>query len=201
MLEKIKAANAAAGKKAGKEVRENLFKKAGTDYSTALTDWKELTSSLKKQMVDDKKRQLKNVSESIGQELSDEKIEIIVNHGQADAVIQQAMMEDNARLEDVVADIEERHTEILHLERQLLEVFELFKDLATLVDVQGEQLDTIEGNVTRAGMSVQQAEKDLISAEESQRKARKKQCIILIICLVILVVILAPTLSVLTKSS
>ena len=103
------------------------------------------------------------------------------------------MMEDNARLEDVVADIEERHTEILHLETQVLEVFELFKDLASLVDQQGEQLDTIESNVTKASMHVAAAEKDLTEAEVLQRKARKKQCMIAMICVAILVVILVPT--------
>jgi len=36
----------------------------------------------------------------------------------------------------VIEEIENRHLEILNLERQVMEVFELFKDLATLVDVQ-----------------------------------------------------------------
>jgi len=35
-----------------------------------------------------------------------------------------------------VHDIEERHKGIMKLEQQVLEVFELFRDLATLVDLQ-----------------------------------------------------------------
>jgi t-SNARE complex subunit (syntaxin) len=39
-------------------------------------------------------------------------------------------------LQDIVADVEERHAEILKLERQVLELLELFRDLSMLVDQQ-----------------------------------------------------------------
>lgn len=81
------------------------------------------------------------------------------------------------------------------LERQVLEVFELFKvlvcscaclglsacsdccamvqDLATLVDLQQESLDVIETRIQNSKAYVESGEKELKQAEEYQRKSRK----------------------------
>jgi len=98
-------------------------------------------------------------------------------------------------LQDVVRDIEDRHLDILKLERQVLEVYELFKDLATLVDIQQESLDVIENRVAKAKDYVEKGEKELAQAETYQKRSRKKTCCLLIILLIVLIVIIAPVLS------
>jgi len=124
--------------------------------------------------------------------LSDAQIEQLVDSGKASGVIEQALISDE--LEDVVLDIEERHAEILKLEKAVLEVFELFKDLAELTNQQQDSLDRIEANVTSAGNNVTKGAKALVEAEEYQQKARKRQCCILVIVACVLVAILAPVL-------
>jgi len=114
-------------------------------------------------------------------------------------VIKQALISDD--LEDVVRDIEERHQDILKLERQVLEVYELFRDLAQLVDLQQDSLDVIDARVQSAKNYTERAEVELTEAEDYQKKARKRQCIILGIVIAVLVIILAPTLSTVLKSS
>lgn len=69
-------------------------------------------------------------------DMSEEDVQKIVDSGQANDVIKKALISEN--LQNVVADIEERHAEILHLERQVLEVFELFKgDLNAEIQLSG----------------------------------------------------------------
>jgi syntaxin 1B/2/3 len=188
-LAKLKAKNFEWKAKPGNEARENLYKKSALDFQNVFTEYKDVTEDLKKKLVDDKKRQLKTMAESVQQPLSEEKIDIIIERGQADSVIQQVMMEDNARLYDIVSDIEERHGQVLQLERQVLEVFELFKDLATLVDIQQEDLDLIDSHIQTAKTKVEKGEKELQQARDYQRKARKKQCYILMCLLAFLVIL------------
>lgn len=195
-LDNLKQQNWEQRSKPGREIRENLFKKHALDFQNAFTEYKTVTEDLKKRLVDDKRRQLTTVSQSVGQPLSEEQIEVIISAGKADSVIQQVMMEDNARLYDIVADIEDRHTEILKLESQVHQVFELFKDLATLVDIQQESLDMIDMNITKAAEHVKKGEKELVEAREQQKKARKRRAFLLVCLLVILIVILVPTLTV-----
>lgn len=85
-------------------------------------------------------------------------------------MIKQALISDN--LQDVIKVIEERHLDILKLERQVLEIYELFRDLATLVDLQQESLDVIENRIMNAKDYTEKAEVELQDAENYQKKAR-----------------------------
>jgi len=48
---------------------------------------------------------------------------------------------------DTVAEINERHTAVKDLERQLLGLHQIFLDMAVLVEAQGDMLDNIESQV------------------------------------------------------
>lgn len=105
------------------------------------------------------------------------------------------------KLQNAVADIEDRHKDIVKLERVTIyfiqsvnQVHQLFIELAALVQLQGELIDNIEANIHTAKDHVLQAEKDIIKSKENMQSARKKKCCILIIVLVILAVILGPVL-------
>ncbi|GJS03332.1 syntaxin/epimorphin, conserved site-containing protein, partial [Tanacetum coccineum] len=51
---------------------------------------------------------------------------------------------------DTLAEIQERHDAVIEVERKLLELQQIFMDLAILVDAQGEMLDSIETHVSSA---------------------------------------------------
>ena len=102
--------------------------------------------------------------------MSDEKVQEIIDSGKSAEIVQQALVSDN--LQDTVRMIEERHDEILKLERQVREIFELFNDLAQLVDLQQESLDVISVNISNAQRKVVAAEEELVSAADYQKKAR-----------------------------
>jgi len=83
-------------------------------------------------------------------------------------------------------DIARRHQEILAIERDAIEILEMFKDMRALVMEQKEGLDVIEGNIMDAKLNAEQGEKELVEAERLQKKSRKKQCCLLFIVMGIL---------------
>ena len=125
-------------------------------------------------------------------QLTEEELNKIIDSGQIRTVIQQSLLSET--LQETVHQLEFRHFAILELERQVLELHELFKDLATLVDLEQESLDVIELHIGKADNYVKKAEDNLNDAQSYQKSARSRQCCIVFVLLAILVVILFPVL-------
>ena len=90
--------------------------------------------------------------------------------------------------------IVEREAEIRNIEQGVTELNELFRDVAHIVNEQGEMLDTIHDNVENTRTDTRGADLELRSAARYQRQARSKACCLLLILAVILtVIILAAT--------
>ncbi|XP_021345257.1 syntaxin-7-like isoform X2 [Mizuhopecten yessoensis] len=85
--------------------------------------------------------------------------------------------------------LQEREDSIKKLERDIVDVNQIFKDLGMLVHEQGEMLDSIEANVESAQIRVEEGTQQLSKARDYQGKARRKKCICVIILLVVLAVI------------
>lgn len=191
-LDAIKVQDAAYAKQnkdsAKNQMRVNLYQTHIRRFHQDMNEYNAASHEFKQSLQERTRRQLKIVDNKI----SDEDVEKIVASGQAEGVIKQVLISEN--LQDVVRDIEDRHLDILKLERQVLEVYELFKDLATLVDIQQESLDVIENRIGKAKDYVEKAEGQLAEAEVYQKRTRKKQCCLLILLLAILIAILAPVL-------
>ncbi|XP_020613729.1 syntaxin-7-like [Orbicella faveolata] len=106
-----------------------------------------------------------------------------------------SLMEDDQRRQeqeqlDVQIDIDEslirdREERIRQIEGDILDINEIFKDLATMVYEQGDMVDSIEANVERAHTHVEGANIQLSKASLYQKKARTKMCILLVVLLVV----------------
>ncbi len=91
--------------------------------------------------------------------------------------------------------IVEREAEIRNIEQGVTELNELFRDVAHIVNEQGEQLDIINNHVENTREDTRGADVELRSAARYQKNARSKACCLLLILAVILtVIILAATL-------
>ncbi|KAL4236640.1 Syntaxin-12 [Mactra antiquata] len=77
--------------------------------------------------------------------------------------------------------IQERESAIKQLERDIVDVNQIFKDLGMLVHEQGEVLDSIESNVESAQIHVEKGTGELRTAVEYQSKARRKKCCLIIV--------------------
>ena len=88
------------------------------------------------------------------------------------------------------AIIEERDLAIGEITGQIGEVHQIFQDLAVLVNDQGEMLDDIEANISRAAERTGDASVQIAQAERSQRAARNCWFILLVVMVVVLVLLL-----------
>ncbi|TVY35519.1 Syntaxin [Lachnellula subtilissima] len=86
--------------------------------------------------------------------------------------------------------IVEREAEIRNIEQGVTELNELFRDVAHIVNEQGEVLDTIANNVENTRTDTRGADLELRSAARYQRNARSKACCLLLILAVILTIII-----------
>ena len=83
-----------------------------------------------------------------------------------------------------------RHAAIQDLEKSLLELHQIFVDMATLVDSQGEMLDNIEAQVGKSVEYVKSGTEALKDAKMYQKASRKYMCCAIMMLLIILTIIL-----------
>jgi multidrug efflux pump subunit AcrB len=84
-----------------------------------------------------------------------------------------------------VAELEEREEQLRHIEQDVRQLNELFKDAAFLVEAQQEHIDVLVDNTSKAKDNVQDAYVELQGASEYQRKSRSKLCIVLVLGLLV----------------
>jgi len=170
------------------DMRINLYNTYLRKFDHVITESNAAIVAFKSVLEGIEKRQIKVVLP----DMSDEKVQEIIDSGKSAEVVQQALVSDN--LQETVRMIEERHDEILKLERQVREIFELFNDLATLVDLQQESLDVISVNISNARHKVEDAEVVLVEARRYQKQARnRKICCCLLVLAIVAVVVVLPT--------
>lgn len=104
-----------------------------------------------------------------------------VNHEQRQAQLQIEQEQAEADL----AIFQEREEAIRNLERDILDINDIFKELGAMVSEQGEIIDSIESNVERAQDQVETGAVHLEKAKVYQAKSRKKMCILLLILTVV----------------
>jgi len=177
------------------EMRQNLYNASVRKFAGAMEKFNTSHQAFKERATARQRRRLKQLEPN----LPDETVERLITEGNVQKVMAQVFISDNMQL--VISEIEERHHRVQGLEREIREVYELFKNLALLVDIQQDSLDVIGKHITNAKDYAEKGADHLKEAEKHQETARKRQCCILIIVLVVLGVILGPTLvTVLNKS-
>ncbi|XP_048882009.1 syntaxin-12-like [Brienomyrus brachyistius] len=102
----------------------------------------------------------------------------------------QAQTEEPPITEEDLELIKERETSLRQLESDILDVNQIFKDLAVMIHDQGEMIDSIEANVESAEVHVERGAEQLQRAAYYQKKSRKKMCILALV-LSLVVAILA----------
>ncbi|BBN13007.1 syntaxin 1B/2/3 [Marchantia polymorpha subsp. ruderalis] len=128
-----------------------------------------------------------------GQKPDEETLEQIIDTGESENFLQKAIQEQGrGQIIETIKEIQERHDGVKEIEKSLLELHQIFLDLAVLVESQGTVLDNIESQVNRAHSYVEKAGAHLTVAKKHQRNTRKWTCIAIIIVLIIILVIVVP---------
>uniref|UniRef100_A0A3Q3GNZ7 Syntaxin 12, like n=1 Tax=Labrus bergylta TaxID=56723 RepID=A0A3Q3GNZ7_9LABR len=102
----------------------------------------------------------------------------------------QTQTEEPPITEEDLETIKERETNIKQLEADIMDVNQIFKDLALMIHDQGETIDSIEANVEGAESHVDRGAAQLQKASYYQKKSRKRMCILAMVLSLLLLIII-----------
>nr|GLL44132.1 syntaxin-related protein KNOLLE [Ipomoea trifida] len=139
-----------------------------------------------------------------GEQPNEEVIEKIISNGNGhggEEFLSRAIQEHGrGKVLETVEEIQDRHEGAKEIERSLLELHQIFLDMAVMVETQGEQLDDIHHHVINASQYVNDGAKNLKTARTYQKSSRKWMCIGIILLLIIILVIVIPIATSFAKS-
>nr|XP_060641616.1 syntaxin-2 isoform X1 [Anolis sagrei ordinatus] len=153
------------------------FVEVMTTYNTTQTVFRERT-----------KDQIRRQLEITGKTTTDEELEDMLESGNL-SIFTSDIILDTKITREALDEIESRHNDIIKLESSIQELHKMFMDMAMLVEVQGEMVNSIEKNVMNAVDYVEHAKEETKKAVKYQSKARRKKWIILIVVLVLFAVL------------
>mmetsp|Transcript_30192 Transcript_30192/g.97156 ORF Transcript_30192/g.97156 Transcript_30192/m.97156 type:complete len:161 (+) Transcript_30192:969-1451(+) len=123
---------------------------------------------------------------------TDDDVERLLQDGGDSNIFKQQLLQERSTqaAKNALADIQDKHRDIIRLEQSIVELHQLFVDMAVLVETQGEMLDQIEYSVQQAHQYVDRGVKQLEKAKESQKKSRKRMCCLLCCFIIILFIVI-----------
>lgn len=111
-------------------------------------------------------------------EATQEKIETALQSGEA-VFEAEVLGKRNKAAQEALAYVEQRHRDVLNLEKSIKELHQLFVDMAILVEAQGELIEVIEHNVDQSKAYTKKSVQDLAQANKYQKKSRRNMCILI----------------------
>jgi t-SNARE complex subunit (syntaxin) len=175
------------------ETNENHaeFRIRQTQYSALSHNFQKVMSDYNNSLIlhkDKCKKRIKRQLEIAGRITTEEELDELVSE-QNLSIFSQDIIQELKVAKRELADIEDRHTELMKLEHSIKELHSMFMDMSFLVEQQGEIIDNIEFNVTNTVDYVEQGAQQTKQARKLQIKSRKKM-IFLGICLLISIIVL-----------
>ncbi|KAI3804086.1 hypothetical protein L1987_32256 [Smallanthus sonchifolius] len=128
-----------------------------------------------------------------GENANEELIENLISSGEGEDFLQKAIQDQGqGQIMDTISEIQERHDAVKDIEKNLIELHQIFLDMAALVEAQGQQLNDIESHVAHASSFVHRGTEQLVEARELQKSSRKCTCIAIALVLILIIVALYP---------
>jgi syntaxin 1B/2/3 len=150
-------------------------------------DFQNLRSRLQQEYREVVQRRVQTVT---GHAATEDEIDKMIDTGESETIFQKAIMEQGrGHALDTLAEVQERHEAVKELEKSLMELHQVFLDMAVLVDAQGEMLDNIEQQVGKARDHVESGVNELVKAKKLQKNTRKWMCCALVLVLIVIAVI------------
>ncbi|GER26985.1 syntaxin [Striga asiatica] len=193
--------------------RQNLEsrKKAGCGQGSGIDRSRTATTVALKKKFKDRMSEFQTLREDIHQEyrevverrvftvtgtrVDEQTIDKLIETGDSEQIFRKAIQEQGrGQVLDTLAEIQERHDAVRDLEKKLLDLQQIFLDIAVLVDAQGDMLDNIESQVSKAVDHVQRGTNTLQKAKSLQKNSRKWMCLAIFIFLIIVAVMVVNVL-------
>ncbi|GMI75272.1 syntaxin of plants 131 [Hibiscus trionum] len=145
-----------------------------------------------RQKIQDEYREVveRRVTTVTGTKPDEQTIDNLIETGNSEQIFQKAIQEQGrGQILNTVEEIQERHDAVVEIEKKLLDLQQIYLDMAVVVGAQGEILDNIESQVTNAVDHVQSGTDALRTAKSLQKKSRKCMMIAIILLLIIALII------------
>ncbi|KAI8525411.1 hypothetical protein RHMOL_Rhmol13G0228600 [Rhododendron molle] len=165
----------------------------GKKLKAMMDDFQELRGKMAAEYKETVERRYFTIT---GEKANEETIENLISSGESENFMQKAIQEQGrGRILDTISEIQERHDAVKEIEKNLLELHQVFLDMAALVEAQGHQLNDIESHVAHASSFVRRGTEQLQEARVHQKSSRKWTCYAILLGIVLVVVILFPLLA------
>ncbi|KAJ7948167.1 Syntaxin-132 like protein [Quillaja saponaria] len=193
-IEAINKDNLANRQKAGCEKGTGVDR-ARMNLTNALTKkFKELMTEFQnlRQRIQDEYRAVveRRVITVTGARPDDATIDQLIETGNDEQIFQNAIQGmGRGQVLNTLEEIQERHYTVKEIEKKLLDLHQIYLDMAVLIEAQGEILDNIESQVTNAVDHVRSGTDALHTAKSLQKKSRKCMMISIILLLIIAIII------------
>lgn len=167
-------------------MRTSITNTLKIDLKQSMTYFSELRRKVNDEYREVVERRLYTVT---GEHASEDRINEIINSGEAENIFQQALMtQGRGQASDTLAEIRERQQAVNELEKSLLELHQIFLDMAVLVEAQGGMIENIAAQVGKAKGYVASGVVSVERAKLIQQNTRKWMCCS-IVCLLIFIAI------------
>ncbi|KAL6135270.1 hypothetical protein ACLB2K_067498 [Fragaria x ananassa] len=150
-----------------------------------------------RQRIQDEYREVveRRVITVTGTRPDEETIDNLIETGNSEQIFQKAVQEQGrGQVLNTLEEIQERHDTVKEIEKKLLDLHQIYLDMAVLVDAQGEVLDNIETQVSNTVDYMQSGTTQLQNAKKLQKNSRKWMCIAIMILLIIVAVVVVGVL-------
>ncbi|KAH7650084.1 syntaxin [Cryptosporidium bovis] len=173
-------------------IRENLLQAISRRFRETISEFQNVQSEYKLDIRNKILRQIKIVYPEASQKAIDS-VAIEDDNIDTTQLIKMKLCGSHETLGNAIQDLQDRYRDIRRLERSVEELQQLFIELASLINVQGEMLDHIEFSVSSAKDYTEKADIELISARKYQRKAQQKMVWIVLCLFILILVVVLPT--------
>ncbi|KAL0237355.1 hypothetical protein PCE1_000752 [Barthelona sp. PCE] len=191
--------NANGGASPNLVVRINLHKGLTTSFSKMLKRFMEVQNQYKEEKAKSLKTQYKiNVDKNI----SDEDLEELLASDRLDDLLmeKQNMTSREVEVNTALNIVLERHREVQAISKSLSHLQELFQEFGVLLEIQKEQINEIDQNVTESYSYIVRANENLNKAITAKKKARKRMCCCMIILFIVIAILLKPMIDMLSSA-
>mmetsp|Transcript_14905 Transcript_14905/g.19560 ORF Transcript_14905/g.19560 Transcript_14905/m.19560 type:complete len:328 (-) Transcript_14905:117-1100(-) len=168
-------------------IRRNLHQTYTQKFVQVVREYQQSQQQYKIKMKEKVARQVRLAKP----EATYEEIDQTLRSGDTNAVYRAAILQDSADpVSEAYLNVADKYQDVLKLEQSILQLHEMFVDLALLVEQQGEILDKIEFSVNAAEKYVEEGNDELRKALVARKALRRKYFILFLIIATILTIIL-----------
>lgn len=170
--------------------RTSVVSGLGKKLKSMMDDFQSLRSRMNDEYKETVARRYFTIT---GEKANDELIENLISNGEGEDFMQKAIQDQGrGQIMDTISEIQERHDSVKEIEKNLIELHQVFLDMAALVEAQGQQLNDIESHVSHASSFVHRGTEQLVEARELQKNSRKCTMIAIFLVIILVIVLLYP---------